>query len=56
MALKFFLAEILKSQEIFIFSGTDGKGSQIQEILISAGNITGMAFLQLVTFQSNIKC
>jgi hypothetical protein len=26
----FFLAEILKSQEIFIFSGTDGKGSQNQ--------------------------
>jgi hypothetical protein len=40
--LKFFVAEILRSREIFIFIGRDGRGSQNREILSPAGNITGM--------------
>jgi hypothetical protein len=36
----FFFFEILKRREIFIFSGTDGKGSPKRENLIPAGKIT----------------
>jgi hypothetical protein len=49
--LKFFVAEILKSREIFIFIGRDGRGSQNQEILSPARNITGM-----IPDRCNIHC
>jgi hypothetical protein len=38
----FFVAEILKSWEVFIFIWRDRRGSQSREILSPAGNITGM--------------
>jgi hypothetical protein len=53
--LNFFVAEILKSREIFIFIGREGRGSQNREILSSAGNITGMQMYRKHKDKESIK-